>query len=157
MFPPRPIQHTPLVTKATDLKANAVFGPPPGPANAVGSPASNLDYGSTDGAYGYGDMPFGDEGEPVQQGAGGEDARLVGYVIRMTEFNWFAQRTQTWGGTSLVSATFDECRKFLEGACTQLLRQEQTTLASGQLVYKFWNNSYEVAQAAVGEEDGYGD
>ena len=156
MFPPRPLQLTPLVKKADGLEAAAVFGPPPGPASAISSATSNLDYGSVDGAYGYGDMPFGDEAQPVQVGAGGEDARVVGYVIRMTEYNWFAQRTNTWGGTTMVSATFDECRKFIEAACTQMLRQEETSMPTGQLVYKYTNTSYEVAQAAVGE-DGFGD
>ena len=120
---------------ASRLALNAVFGPPPGPADSPGSSP-------------YTDVPFpvanDPETIPAFHGAVGEDPTLVGTVIQLGRNNYMARRTQTWGGTTLISATFDQCRKFIEAACGQNLRQEQGALASGPMVFRFYNPVYTV-------------
>jgi hypothetical protein len=100
-------------------------------------------------------MPYGDEGAVVR-GVGGENPAVVGYVIQLSEYNFVAQRTNTWGGTSVVSSTFDSCRKFIEGACGQTCRQQAESLSTGQRVFKFFNPAYEALQRSD-PESGYGD
>lgn len=154
MFPPRAIQFSNFKRPVRLLGAGEIFGPPPGPATAISTPDS-CEAGPWSGDEGYGVMPFGDEGAVVQ-GVGGEDPAVVGFVIQLSEYNFTAQRTQTWGGSSVVSATFDNCRKFIEGACGQSCRQELQTLATGQRMFKFYNPAYEALQRSD-PESGYGD
>ena len=127
-----------------------VFGPAGGPDNvqgegdvlSEGQPIAGLKDGE-------GNMPYGDK---ARLNPGGEDPRLVGIVIRQSRTLFLANRTQTWGGTELITAKFDDARRFLEGACGQLLRQESFTLADGTAGVKFWNDAF---GAPLGR--GYGD
>lgn len=160
MFPPRP---NPLLWRRSVnqlLSLGRVFGPPPGPADAYGPGDAEEGIGRLPVLVegGYGEMPYGD-GEAGYVGTAGEDPTLVGTVVKMAEHNYFAYRTQTWGGTTMIGSKFDDCRKFIEGACGQVLRQEKETLASGQISFKFYNPTYTQLQINVGGggESGYGD
>lgn len=149
MFPPRPSFATRKPARL--LAPGQVFGPPPGPADAVGfSPYTDTPFPVATGR-GYGDMPYGDEEGPAYVGALGEDPRLVGTVIQLARYNFIAQRSQTWGGTSLITATFDQARKFLEAACNQNLRAQTSAMTGGPQITYFYSPTYtSLMQAAPG-------
>lgn len=155
MFPPRP-NFLALRKQAKNLALGEVFGPPPGPADVTGSSSMCAAPLPKAGTTGYGDMPYGDTSDGEHTGLIGEDPSLVGYVIQQTQYNFVAQRTQTWGGTTIITSKFDDARKFIEAACGLSLRQEKTELESGPLMFKFYNSVYE-ATAAQAAQGGYGD
>lgn len=107
--------------KAKDMRlaASDVFSPMPGPTDGQGGGTSPPGPTAT------------------------EDGKLVGIVIRQTQYSWFAYRTSTWGGTDFITDTMNKARQWLEGACGgQVLRQHQIQLPGGALATEFWNDSY---------------
>lgn len=105
--------------KDMNLAASDVFLPSPGPTDGEGGKTG----------------PVG----PTAR----ENGKLVGIVIRQTQFAWFAYRTSTWGGTDFITDTMDKARHWLEGACGhQVLRQKQIQLPGGALATEFWNDSW---------------
>lgn len=153
MFPSRPRRRRPNRNLRL-LATGTVFGPPPGPANATGNSQDVDGVLPTDGMVGYGDMPYGDHGDEVI-GVNNENPSIVGVVIRVSQYHFVAERTNTWGGTTFISASLNEARKFIEDACGQSLRQEETQLGTGQQMFRYYNPVYENLLRASGE--GFGD
>lgn len=155
-FPPKPARYLvggggelPLLSPS--ISGNSYIGP----SNVSSTKHSSCGMLPRVVEDGYGSMEYGDGFEfQAYEGSCGDEPGFVGEIVKVSEHNYQAFKSRTWGASTLITNNLQDARMFINSACGCSCREQIEPRVDGTVVYQFYNDSF--PGVVQGEDYGYG-